>query len=148
MLRGRFESQNKVQEITNIQEEPALTVLEVDEAVSIKKRIYTKTSRTTIWRQNKKEYQKEKVKSNNIPLLLNVKASSNVSLLNIKTSSNIPLLNVETSCNSRLLNVETSSNLLLLDVETSSNLPLLDVETSCNIPLLLDDETSANNTSP
>ncbi|CAG8625854.1 17590_t:CDS:1 [Acaulospora morrowiae] len=75
--RGCFVPQKEIQEVTEMQEEFISRAHEIGEVVNMKKRVYTKTSRTTIWRQNKKRKDQEKdAKEKKKDILLDAKTSS------------------------------------------------------------------------
>ncbi|KAF0543756.1 hypothetical protein F8M41_003432 [Gigaspora margarita] len=113
------------------------------------KRVYSKNSRTMIWRRNKKKKENEIKFQNNYMsfttekfsnMLLDASASSNM-LLNTKASSNISLSRSshETlqspsyAASMRLGNINKLSN-MLLDASASSNM-LLDYEAPNNVSL-------------
>ncbi|CAG8713955.1 3898_t:CDS:1, partial [Acaulospora morrowiae] len=82
--RGCFVPQKEIQEVTEMQEKFISRAHEVDEVVNIKKKVYTKTSRTMIWRQNKKRKDQEKdAKEKKKDILLNAKTSSDDKTLTI-----------------------------------------------------------------
>ncbi|CAG8630760.1 3680_t:CDS:2, partial [Cetraspora pellucida] len=99
------------------------------------KRVYSKDSKTTIWRQNKKKKKDEKKFQNNDISFITKKLSN--MLFDAEASINM-LLDAEAS-NNMLLNDEASNN-TLLDAKASSNISLLQssYETLQSLPLFTD----------
>ncbi|CAG8642577.1 2888_t:CDS:1, partial [Dentiscutata heterogama] len=64
--RGRFAAQEEeTHEITDMQDEFTLRTCKEDEIINEQiKKVYTKNSRTTLWRQNKKKREEENTREN------------------------------------------------------------------------------------
>ncbi|RIB16810.1 hypothetical protein C2G38_2315544 [Gigaspora rosea] len=144
--KGRFITQEEVQKIIEVQN--GISSLSV-------KRVYSKNSRTTIWRRNKKKKENEiKFRNNYISfttsnMLLDTSASSNM-LLNTKASSNISLSrSSHETLQSFSSHTDAASILRMhLDNINKSSYMLLDAEASNNINdlsnMLLDAKASSN----
>ncbi|CAG8486586.1 8750_t:CDS:2 [Dentiscutata erythropus] len=121
--KGRFITQDETQEVTEVQTESTLRMGGEDEIGTLPvKRVYSKDSRTTIWRRNKKKEEDEKKLQNNDISFTTEKSTSSNILLDTEASSNM-LLDAEASSN--MLPDDEASNDTLLDAEASSNISLL-----------------------
>ncbi|CAG8727213.1 7225_t:CDS:1 [Dentiscutata erythropus] len=147
--RGRFAAQEEeTHEITDVQDEFTLRTCEGDEITNEQiKKVYTKNSRTTLWRQNKKKKEEENARENRTADKSFNNKTPNNTLLNAKALSNSLFNNKALAPSNILIDAKASalSNILLdAEASTSSNI-LLDAEASTSSNILLDAKTSRSN---
>ncbi|CAG8775648.1 5443_t:CDS:1, partial [Racocetra fulgida] len=110
--RGRFAAQEEeTHEITDVQDEFTLRTCEGDEITNEQiKKVYTKNSRTTLWKQNKKKKEEENAKENRTADKSFNNKTPNNTLLNTKASSNTPFNDKALAPSNILIDAEASTS--------------------------------------
>ncbi|CAG8798898.1 21017_t:CDS:2, partial [Dentiscutata erythropus] len=103
--------EEETHEITDVQDEFILRTCKGDETINEQiKKVYTKNSRTTLWRQNKKKREEENARENQTADISFNNKTPNNTLLNAKALSNTPLNDKALAPSNILINAEASAS--------------------------------------